>query len=111
MLALPFLFLAAVRMVSAAPASGNTGSFSLLDIVNSESATAFKAMIGSSGGHTYIKPDLSDVKKLKVFIIDGNDDTVITHMEAATNANAAAYKKMMYGEIGSRSHAEATDPS
>lgn len=82
----------------------NTGPLSLLDIVKSpESATALKAMIDNSPGHSYIKPDLSDVNLLKVSIVDGNDDSVITHMECVTNAHAAAYRKAMYGETGDQS--------
>lgn len=98
-----FFLFAGIKIADAAPASGNTGSLSLLDIVSSETAPALKAMIDSSGDHTYIKADLSDVNLLKVFIVDGNDDSIISHMEAATNANAAVYKKAMYGEIGGQS--------
>jgi hypothetical protein len=54
-------------------------------------------MIDNSPGHTYIKPDLSDVNLLKVSIIDGNDDTVISHMELTTNVNAAIYQKNSMG--------------
>lgn len=82
----------------------DTGTLSLLDIVKSpESATALKAMIDNSPGHSYIKPDLSDVNLLKVSIVDGNDDSIINHMECATNADAAAYQKAMYGDTGGQS--------
>ena len=89
------------------PPSGNKTSISLLDIVSLESATALKAMIESFPGHSYIKPDLSDVNVLKVSILDGSDDSIITHMEMATNANATIYQKAMYGEAGGQSKAEA----
>lgn len=110
MLILPILSLAIFSMANAASTSGNTGDISLLDIITSESAAALKAMIESSPDHSYIKPDLSDVNLLKVFVMNGHDDSIITHMEAATNADAAAYKKAMYGEAGGQSQAEATDP-
>jgi hypothetical protein len=105
MLALAFLSLAIPSMANAASTSDEGGGLSLLDIVNIESATALKDMIDNSPGHTYIKPDLSDANLLKVSIIDGNDDSVISHMELATNANAAVYRKALYGEIGSDSRA------
>jgi hypothetical protein len=105
MLALAFLSLAILSMANAASTSDEGGGLSLLDIVYIESATSLKDMIDNSPGHTYIKPDLSDVNLLKVSIIDGNDDSVISHMELATNANAAVYRKALYGEIGSDSRA------
>jgi hypothetical protein len=91
---------------NAPPPSGNTNTndnetktLSLLDIVaSSESAAALKEMIDNSPGHSYIKPDLSAVELLKVSILDGNDDSVISHMEAATNGYAAVYQRAMYGE-------------
>lgn len=75
------------------------GTLSLLDIVNPKSATVLKEMIDNSPGHTHIKPDLSNVNLLKVSIIDGKDDSVISHIELTTNANAAIYQKALYGEI------------
>jgi hypothetical protein len=105
MLALAFLSLAILSMANAASTSDEGGGLSRLDIVDIESATALKDMIDNLPGHTYIKPDLSDVNLLKVSIIDGNDDSVISHMELATNANAAVYRKALYGEIDSDSRA------
>jgi hypothetical protein len=96
-----FVSLAIVGMALGATISNEGGALSLLDIVNPESATALKEMIDNSPGHTYIKPDLSDVKLLKVSIIDGNDDSIVSHMELATNANAAIYQKALYGEVAS----------
>ena len=93
-------------MALGATISDEGGALSLLDIVNPESATALKEMIDNSPGHTYIKPDLSDVNLLKVSIIDGNDDSVISHMEMLTNANAAIFQKALYGDIDSDSTAE-----
>ena len=97
---LPTLALALANMVIAAPLSNNTTGLSLLDIVAPESASALKAMIDNSSDGSYIKPDLSDVNVLKVSILDGTDDSIITHMEMATNDKAAAYQKAYYGEAG-----------
>jgi hypothetical protein len=86
---------------NAPPPSDNTdtNTLSLLDIVaSSESAAALEEMIENSPGHSYIKPDLSDVNLLRVSILDGEDDSVISYMEAATNGYAAVYKRAMYGE-------------
>jgi hypothetical protein len=98
------------------PSSGNTNintntntnntntipTLSLLDIVASpESAAALKAMIENSPGHSYIKPDLSDVNLLKVFVLDGSDDSVIEYLEARTNGDAGVYRRGLYGEGGS----------
>jgi hypothetical protein len=105
MLALAFLSLAILSMASAASTPGEGNGLSLLDIVDPDSAAALKDMIDNSPGHTYIKPDLSDVNLLKVSIIDGNDDSVISHMELATNANALVYQKALYSEIISDSRA------
>lgn len=106
----PILALALVDMVIAAPTSNNTTGLSLLDIVAPESASALKAMIDNSSDGSYIKPDLSDVNVLKVSILDGTDDSIITHMEMATNDKAAAYQKAYYGEAGGQSEVRATDP-
>lgn len=106
MVALSFLAQVILSMANAVPNSDVGGGLSLLDIVHPESATTLKEMIDNSPGHTYIKPDLSDVNLLKVSIIDGNDDSVISHMEMATNAHAAAYQKALYGETTSDSRAQ-----
>jgi hypothetical protein len=42
-------------------------------------------------------------------LTDENDVSAIVHVELVTNTDAAAYKKMVYGEEGGRSQAEATD--
>jgi len=97
-------------MANAAPSISNTGTLSLLDIVGPESATALKEMIDDSPDHTYIKPDLSDVNWLKISIIDGNNDSIVSYMEVATNSNAAVYQKAMYAETEGGSQVEATDP-
>jgi hypothetical protein len=81
----------------------NAASLSLLDIVSPESATALKAMIDTSPETSYVKPDLSDVSLLKVSILDGTDDSVISYLEMATNADATVYKKAMYGETDGQS--------
>lgn len=106
MLALSFLSLAITSMADALSTSDGGGGLSLLDIVDTESAVALKNMIDNSPGHTYIKPDLSDVNLLKVSIIDGNDDSVVSQMEMVTNAHAAVYQKTLYGEIASDSRAQ-----
>lgn len=106
MLALSFLSQVILSMANAVSNSDVGGGLSLLDIVDPESAAALKEMIDNSPGHTYIKPDLSDVSLLKVSIIDGNDDSVISHMEMATNGHAAVYQKALYGEIASDSKAQ-----
>lgn len=90
------LVLALTNMAHAVPLSDNTTGLSLLDIVAPESALALKAMIDNSPGRSYIKPDLSDVNLLKVSILDGKDDSLLTHMEMATNEKAAAYQKVFY---------------
>lgn len=105
MLAFSVLSLAAISIANAVPPSGD-GTLSLLDIVHPESASALKEMIDNSAGHTYIKPDLSDVDLLKVSVIDCNDDSVVTYMEMATNVNAVVYRKLWYGEASSEPKAE-----
>jgi hypothetical protein len=107
-------FLSVTLLISMAnnapPPSGNTNTdtndtntLSLLDIVaSSKAAAALREIIDNSPGHSYIKPDLSDVDLLKVFILDGNDNSVISSIEAATNDYAAVYKRAMYGETGGR---------
>jgi hypothetical protein len=105
MLALAFLSLAILSMANAVSTPGEGSGLSLLDIVNPESAAALKDLIDNSPGHSYIKPDLSDINLLKVSIIDGNNDSVISHMELVTNANAAIYQKALYGDIASASRA------
>ena len=100
MLAPSVLSLAVISMANAVTPSDD-GTLSLLDIVHPESASTLKEMIDNSAGHTYIKPDLSDVDLLKVSIIDGNDDSVVTYMEMATNFNAIVYQKLWYGEASS----------
>lgn len=87
-------------------AASSDRGLSLLDIVDSEPATALRKMIDNSPGHTYIKSDLTDVDLLKVSIIDGNNDSVISHMELATNANAAIYQKALYAETTGHSRTE-----
>lgn len=84
-------------MATSTPTAGNNASLSLLDIINPTSVAALKSMIDTSPGHTYIKRDLSDVNVLKVFILDGSDDSVVSQMEMATNDKAAIYKRAMYG--------------
>lgn len=90
------LALALTNMAYAVSPSNNTTGLSLLDIVGPESALALKAMIDNSSGWSYIKPDLSDVNVLKVSVLDGTDDSVLAHMEMATNEKAAAYQKAYY---------------
>jgi hypothetical protein len=104
------LVLTLVNMALAAPLSDDTTGLSLLDIVAPESALALKAMIDNSSDQSYVKPDLSDVNVLKVTIMDGTNDSVLTHMEMPTNENAAAYQKAYYGEAGGQSEVKATDP-
>jgi hypothetical protein len=95
------LSLAIISIAHIVSASCDTSSLSLLDIINPDSAPALQEMLDNSPEHTYIKPDLSNVNLLKVSIIDGNDDSVITYMEMATNANAAAYRKALYAKLDS----------
>jgi hypothetical protein len=106
MLTLSFLLLAVISMANAVTTSGDTRILSLLDIVESDSASALEEMLDNSPGPTYIKPDLSNVNLLKVTIIDGKDDSVVTYMEMPTNAHAAAYRKALYAEIDSESEVE-----
>lgn len=93
MLLRPSLVLALANMSHAVPLSNSTTNLSLLDIVAFESAIALKAMIDNSSGQSYIKSDLSDVNVLKVSILDGTDDSILTHMEMPTNEKAAIYRK------------------
>lgn len=109
------LVLALTNMAIAVPLSNNnnnnnTTGLSLLDIVTPESAVALKAMIDNSSDRSYIKPDLSDVNMLKVSVLDGTDDSVLTYMEMPTNEKAAAYQEAYYGESGGQSEVKATDP-
>lgn len=87
------LVLALANMAHAVPHSNSTTSLSLLDIVAFESAIALKAMIDNSSGRSYIKSDLSNVNVLKVSILDGIDDSILTYMEMPTNEKAALYRK------------------
>ena len=107
MLALPVLSLAIISATSAASTTDNTRGLSLLDIVDSKTASALEEMLDNSPGHTYIKSDLSDVNLLKVSIIDGSDESVVTYMEMATNDNAAAYRRALDVEIDGESETKA----
>lgn len=97
MLLRPSLILALANAAYAVPLLNSTTGLSLLDIVAFESAIALKAMIDNSSGRSYINPDLSDVNVLKVSILDGTDDSILTHMEMPTNEKAAIYQKAYYG--------------
>jgi len=99
MLAISFLLTTIISIARGVSASCDANSLSLLDIVDPDSASTLQATLDNSLGHTYIKPDLSDVDLLRVSIIDGNDDSVVMYMEMTTNANAAAYRKALYAEI------------
>lgn len=75
-------------------------SLSILDIVaNSEQAIALKATIETSPGHSYVYPDLADVKLLKDSIMDSRDESIITHMGVETNKKAAEYRKWIYSDV------------
>lgn len=93
-------------MGNAASLSGGGGTLPLLDIFDPASAIAFKETIDVSPGNTYIKSSLSDVNLLKISIVDGNYDFVISHMELTTNTNAGIYQRAFYGDTASNPRAQ-----
>ncbi|CAD0096188.1 unnamed protein product [Aureobasidium vineae] len=110
MLGLSLLFLFAMSMVTATPSDQMTIP-GLLDIVQSpESAAALKVMLDDSPGYSYIDLDLSDVSLLKVSVMHGDDDSVISRMEMPTNSKAAAFQKAIDEEAASQSQLEPLEP-
>jgi hypothetical protein len=96
------LLITALSMAHAAPSNDRVSSINILDIVEySESAGALKLMIDNSPGYSYIYPDLEDINTLKVSILHGDDDTVISYMEMATNSKATLFKEAL--DSGARS--------
>lgn len=87
------LFLATVGLASLqTPMDGQTGTISMLDIIKSpELAAACNDMIEKSPGYSYIDVDLRDINLLKVSVRHGDDDSVISQMEMATNSKAATW--------------------
>ena len=106
MLALLLLSLVILSMGNAASISDDDGTLPLLDIVHPALATALKEMIDNSPGNTYIKSSLSDANFLKISIIDGNNDFVISHMELTTNTTTGIYQRALYGDIASEPRAK-----
>ncbi|CAD0100501.1 unnamed protein product [Aureobasidium mustum] len=87
------LFLATMGLASLqTPMDGQTGTISLLDIIKSpELAATCGIMMDNSPGYSYIDVDLRDINLLKVSIRHGDDDSVISQMEMATNSKAATW--------------------
>ncbi|KAH0277153.1 hypothetical protein KCU91_g3372, partial [Aureobasidium melanogenum] len=74
------------------PLGGQKQTISLLDIIESpELAAACSEMLDNSPGYSYTSIDLSDIDLLKVSILHGDDDSMISYMEMATNSKAAAW--------------------
>ncbi|KAH0357436.1 hypothetical protein KCU83_g911, partial [Aureobasidium melanogenum] len=93
MLGLLLLFLATMGMASIqTPMNSQTGTLSMLDIIESpELAAACNDMIENSPGYSYIDVDLRDINLLKISILHGDDDSVISQMEMTTNSKAASW--------------------
>ncbi|KAG9689186.1 hypothetical protein KCU95_g9861, partial [Aureobasidium melanogenum] len=71
---------------------GQKQTISLLDIIESpELAAACGEMLDKSPGYSYTSIDLSDIDLLRVSILHGDDDSMISYMEMATNSKAAAW--------------------
>ncbi|CAD0108365.1 unnamed protein product [Aureobasidium uvarum] len=110
MLGLSLLFLFAMSMATATPSDQAT-YVSIFDIVeSSESAAVLKVMIDDSPGYSYIDLDLSDINLLRVSVLHGDDDSVISRMEAPTNSKAAAFQKALDAEAASQSQQEPLEP-
>ncbi|KAG9734947.1 hypothetical protein KCU73_g10633, partial [Aureobasidium melanogenum] len=114
MLGLLLLFLATMGMASLqTPIDGQTGTLSMLDIIESpELAAACNDMIENSPGYSYIDVDLRDIDLLKVSILHGDDDSMISYMEMATNSKAASWLKAeeaWLGEISREAQLESSD--
>ncbi|KAH0009062.1 hypothetical protein KCU78_g10919, partial [Aureobasidium melanogenum] len=93
MLGLLLLFLAAMGMASIqTPLDGPKRTISILDIIKSpELAAACGEMLDNSPDYSYTSIDLRDLDLLKVSILHGDDDSMISYMEMATNSKAASW--------------------
>ncbi|KAG9820884.1 hypothetical protein KCU98_g17509, partial [Aureobasidium melanogenum] len=93
MLGLLLLFLAVMGIASVQnPLDGPKRTISILDIIESpELAAACSKMIDNSPGYAYTSIDLRDLGLLKVSILHGDDDSMISYMEMATNSKAASW--------------------
>ncbi|KAK6001701.1 hypothetical protein QM012_002191 [Aureobasidium pullulans] len=114
MLGLLLLCLAAIGMASLqTPMNGQTKTLSMLDIIESPKlAAACSDMIDNSPGYSYIDVDLHDIDLLKVSIRHGDDDSIISYMEMATNSKAASWleaEEAWLGEMARLEQSEASD--
>jgi hypothetical protein len=101
MLGLLIIFTAALSIAQATTPNDQVSLVNILDIVESpESAAALELMINNSPGYSYIYPDLEDVDTLKVSVLHGDDDSVISYMKMATNSKAMLFKEALDGEAG-----------
>lgn len=74
------------------PVDGQTRTLSMLDIIESpELAAACDATIEASPDYSYMDVDLHDINLLKVSVRHGDDDSLISYMEMATNSKAASW--------------------
>jgi hypothetical protein len=102
MLGLLLLFATALSMAYATPSNDQVSSVNIMDIVKfPESAAALKLMIDNSPGYSYIFPDLEDVNTLKVSVLHGDDDSVVSYMEMPTNSKAMLFKEALDREARS----------
>ncbi|KAH0155184.1 hypothetical protein KCU67_g8820, partial [Aureobasidium melanogenum] len=93
MLGLLLLFLTTMGMASIqTPLDGPKRTISILDIIESpELAAACGEMLDNSPGYSYTSIDLRDLDLLKVSILHGDDDSMISYMEMATNSKAVSW--------------------
>ncbi|KAH0360122.1 hypothetical protein KCU65_g9590, partial [Aureobasidium melanogenum] len=93
MLSLLLLFFATIGIASLqTPMDTQTGTLSILDIIESPKlAAACNDMIENSPSYSYIDVGLREIDLLKVSILHGDDDSLISYVEMPTNAKAAAW--------------------
>lgn len=114
MFALLLLPLATLGMASLqTPLKGQTRKLSMLDIIESpELAAACGTMIDNSPDYSYIDVDLGDIDVLKVSVRHGDDDSLISFMEMATNSKAASWleaEKAWLDEMARQEQSELSD--
>ncbi|KAG9820744.1 hypothetical protein KCU98_g17565, partial [Aureobasidium melanogenum] len=115
MLGLLLLFLATMGVASLqTPMDGQRGTLSMLDIIESQKlAAACNEMIENSPTYSYIDVDLRDINLLKVSILHGDDDSVISQMEMATNSKAASWleaEEAWLDEMAREAQSESSGP-
>lgn len=113
MFGLLLLLLATLGMASLqTPMEGQTGTLSMMDIIESpELAAACDTMIENSPDYSYIDVDLRDIDLLKVSVRHGDDDSLISYMEMATNSKAASWLEAEEAWLDEMARQEQSDPS